>query len=121
VDPEVISDAFNTFFLTITENLNLYQEVRDDAILFLKEAFPRKFCAIETIPTTETEIKSIMYSLKARNSSGYDQMISKILKVFASLISRPLTRICNHYSQGSSLIIFKISLVKPLYKNWGLN
>jgi hypothetical protein len=38
-NPEVIADASNTFFLAITENLNLHQEVRGDAISFLKEAF----------------------------------------------------------------------------------
>jgi hypothetical protein len=27
-DPEVIADAFDTFFLTINENLNMHQEVR---------------------------------------------------------------------------------------------
>jgi hypothetical protein len=39
-DPEEIADALNTFFLTITENLNLHKEVRGDIISFLKEAFP---------------------------------------------------------------------------------
>jgi hypothetical protein len=45
-DPEVIADAFSTFFMTVTENLNLHQEVRDDAISFLKEAVLRKFPGI---------------------------------------------------------------------------
>jgi hypothetical protein len=45
-DSEVIADAFNTFLLTITENLNLHQEVRDDAISFLKEAFPIKLSSV---------------------------------------------------------------------------
>jgi hypothetical protein len=65
-DPEEITDSFNTFLLTITENLNLRHEVGSDVISFLKEAFPRKFPGIKTIPTTETEIKSIIHSLKAR-------------------------------------------------------
>jgi hypothetical protein len=56
-DLEVIADAFNTFFLAITEKLNLRQEVRGDAISFLKEVFPRKFSGIKAIPTTENEIK----------------------------------------------------------------
>jgi hypothetical protein len=56
-DPEVIADAFNTFLLIITENLNVHQEVKGDAISFLKEAFPTKFPDIKTIPTIETEIK----------------------------------------------------------------
>jgi hypothetical protein len=59
---EMIADAFNTFFLTITENLNLNQEARGDAISFLKDAFPRTFPGIKTISTTETEIKSIIHS-----------------------------------------------------------
>jgi hypothetical protein len=42
-DPEVVADTFNTFFLAITETLNLHQEVRGDTISFLKESFPRKF------------------------------------------------------------------------------
>jgi hypothetical protein len=36
------------------ENHNLHQEVRGDAISFVKEAFPRKFPGIKTIPITET-------------------------------------------------------------------
>jgi hypothetical protein len=51
----------------------LHQEVRsDDAISFLKEAFPRKSPGIKTIPTTELEIKSIIHSFRTKSSSGYD-------------------------------------------------
>jgi hypothetical protein len=64
-DPEVIADALRTFFLTITENLNLHREVKNDAISFLKEAFPRKYPGIKTILTIETEIKSIVHSFKS--------------------------------------------------------
>jgi hypothetical protein len=31
-DPQIIVDAFNTFFLQITENLNLHQVERGDVI-----------------------------------------------------------------------------------------
>jgi hypothetical protein len=52
---------------------------------------------MKTIPTTETEIKSIIHSQKKKKkTSGYDGITSKILKVCASLISHPLTHICNH-------------------------
>jgi hypothetical protein len=40
--------------------------VKGGAISFLKEGFPRIFSGIKTIPTTETEIKSIIHSLKAK-------------------------------------------------------
>jgi hypothetical protein len=57
-DPEVTVDAFNNFFLTITENLNLYQEMRGDAISFLTEAFPIQFPLSKTIANIVTEIHS---------------------------------------------------------------
>jgi hypothetical protein len=95
-EPEVISDAVNALILTTSENLNLHQEVRGDAISFLKQAFPRKFPGIKIILTTETEIKSIIHSLRAKHSSGYDRIKSKILKVCTPLINLPLTHICNH-------------------------
>jgi hypothetical protein len=65
-DPEELLMPSVLFFLTFTENLNLHQEVRGDAISFLKETFSRKFPHIKTISTTETEIKSIIHSLKAK-------------------------------------------------------
>jgi hypothetical protein len=36
-DPQIIVDAFNTFFLCTTENLSLPQEERGDVISFLKK------------------------------------------------------------------------------------
>jgi hypothetical protein len=53
--------------------------VRGGGISFLKEVLSRKFPGIKTIPTTETEIKGIIKSLKAKNSSGYDRITSRIL------------------------------------------
>jgi hypothetical protein len=40
--------------------------VRGDDISFLKETFPRILPGIKTIPNTETEIKSIIHTLKAK-------------------------------------------------------
>jgi hypothetical protein len=95
----------------------LHQEARGDAISFLKDAFPRKFPGIKTIPTTETERKSIINSLKTRNSSGYDRITSTFLKVCASLITHPLTHICNHsLLTGIFPNHLKISIARPLYK-----
>jgi hypothetical protein len=83
------------FFSTITEGLKL-QVRNEDPISFLKDAFPVKFPDIKIITTTETEIKSIMHSLKSKNSPGYDEITSKILKTCSDLISCPLTHICNY-------------------------
>jgi hypothetical protein len=74
------------FFLTITENLNLHQEMRGDAISFLKGTFARKVPGIKTVPITETDKKYSTF-FQSKNSSDYDQITSKILKVCASLIT----------------------------------
>jgi hypothetical protein len=60
---------------------------REDGFSFLKNAFPVKFTDIKIIPTTETEIKSIRHSHKSKNSSVYDEITSKILKVCSASIS----------------------------------
>jgi hypothetical protein len=58
-----------------------------------------------------------MLSLKSKNSAGYDEIMSKILKAYASLISQPLSHI---YNQSLYTGIFAdcliISVVKPLFK-----
>jgi hypothetical protein len=95
-DPQTNCRCLQYFFLKIADNLDLHRETRDDAISFLKNAFPKNFPDFKIIPTTETEIKSIIHSLKAKNSTDYGEIVSKTLKTCASLISHPLTHICKH-------------------------
>jgi hypothetical protein len=47
--------------------------------------FLENLSGVKIIPTTETETKRILHSLKSKNSSGYDGIISKIQKVCAVL------------------------------------
>jgi hypothetical protein len=103
-DPEKFIDTFNNFFVTITENLNLHQAGKEDAITLLKESFPRKFPASKLIPITEAEIKCIIHSLKSKHSSSYDEITTKTLKTCPSLISP-------HLSFPGSL---KTSILKPM-------
>jgi hypothetical protein len=46
-DPGIVANTFSNFFLTITESLNLHQEGREDAISFLKDAFPVKLLVLK--------------------------------------------------------------------------
>jgi hypothetical protein len=116
-DLETAANDFNTFFLAITENLNLHQMGNENALSFLKDAFPKKFPSIKIIPTNEAEIKNIISTLKPKSSSCFDEITSKILKACSNLISCPLAHICNHSLYTD---IFpnrlKISIVKPLFK-----
>jgi hypothetical protein len=116
-DQKIVADAFSDFFLTTSEKLNRYKSEMKDAILFLKDSFPGNFPAINIIPVTEAEIKGIISSLKPKNSSGYDEITSKIIKSWASLISIPLSYIFN-YSLHTGILpdCLKMAVIKPLYK-----
>jgi hypothetical protein len=48
------------------------------------------------IPNTVTEIKITIHSLKSKNSSGYDEIMGKILKSHSASISCPAAQISKH-------------------------
>jgi hypothetical protein len=68
-------------------------------------------------PTTTSETENIIKTLKPKNSYGYDEISTKLMKISAPFISSPLNYICNE------VIIkdvfpdkLKYSVIKPLYK-----
>jgi len=71
---------FSSFFLLIAENLNLHQVGKEDPISFLKHSFPCKFHDIKIVSTS-------LSPSNQNNSSGYDEIMSKIPKACESLIS----------------------------------
>jgi hypothetical protein len=73
-----LADVFKSFYLLIAENLNLHQVKKEDPFSFLKDAFPSKFHGIKIVTTSEAEMKSIILSLRSKNSYGYDEIMSKI-------------------------------------------
>jgi Notch-like protein len=116
-DLETAANDFKKIFLTITENLNLHQMGNENALSFLKDAFLKKFPSINIIPTNQAEIKNIICTQKPKNSLGFDEITSKILKACSNLISRPLAHICNDsLYTGMFPNRPKISIVKPLFK-----
>jgi hypothetical protein len=46
---------------------------------------------MEIIPVPEAEVKTIIMSLKPKNSTGYDGIPNKILKHCVHSVSKPLT------------------------------
>jgi len=68
-------------------------------------------------PTSINEINKIIKSLKTKDSYGYDEISTRILKISAPFISPPLTFIC---TQIINVGIFpdrmKLSIIKPLLK-----
>ena len=105
-----MSNGFNNFSITITKKLNIQQLEKGNATSHLKDSFPGNFPSIKIIPITEDEIKSIIHSLKQKNSSGYFEIAIKMLKSCASLISHPLSYIYNHSPYtGTSLTALNFS------------
>ena len=77
---------------------------------------------MKTIPVLETEVISIIKSLKSKNTTGYDGISNKILKHCAHIIRKPLTYICNRsLTTGIFSERCKFAIVRPIYKKGGYN
>jgi len=68
--------------------------------------------------TTTEETERIVKSLKTKNSYGYDEISTKILKISCPFISFPINYICSKVLFGG---VFpdrlKYTTIKPLHKN----
>ena len=68
--------------------------------------------------TSANEINKMIDSLKDKNSSGYDEISTKIIKISKPFIISPLINICNKMlAQGIYPERLKFSLIKPIYKS----
>jgi hypothetical protein len=68
------------------------------------------------VPITEAELISIIGSLKNKNSSGYNEVSNKILRLCCHLVSQPIIIfLINHFLWLFFLI--DLSMIKPLFKN----
>ena len=63
------------------------------------------------------EINKIIKSLKSKNTSGYDEISNRIIKLSLPFIISPLTHICNA-ARNSGIFPdrLKYATVKPIYK-----
>jgi hypothetical protein len=95
-----IANAFNTYFSTIIDKTN------KDSQGNIRHGNPHTYCYLDqgvgeshpplVFKTFSTqEILSIIRSIKTKNSSGYDEISTKLLKISANYICSPLTYICN--------------------------
>jgi Notch-like protein len=58
-----------------------------------------------------------LYTLKTKNSYGYDEISTKLLKISAPYICSPLTYICNKsILSGTFPDHLKFSIIKPIFK-----
>jgi hypothetical protein len=83
---------------------------------YLRQKFRQPFSTIQLRNTTRYEYEKIIHSLKCKNSYGYDEIPSRILKISTPYVLSPLTYVFN---KSLSTDIFpdrlKFSEVKPLF------
>jgi len=122
-NPQIIANAFNTYFLSVAENLltgnapGTLTTNNIDPLTYLRQNFNHTSTPLILKNTTTYEIDKIIHSIKSKDSFGYDEISSKILKISAPYILSPLTFICNKILvTGAFPERMKFSEVKPLYK-----
>jgi hypothetical protein len=118
MDPHVISNSFQDYFLCIAGILtNLNNTDVKLSIYYLYDTFENPFPCIKYKYSTRLEIEEIILNLKNFSASGYDGISSKILKSCAKTVSSPLAHIFNSsLAKGIFPSRLKYSITKPVHK-----
>jgi hypothetical protein len=85
-NPLTIANASNTYFTTVAEKLtnNSFTKSsikREDPLIYLRENFRQPISEIRLHNTTTHEINNIIHTLKCKDSHGYDEISTRILKI----------------------------------------
>jgi hypothetical protein len=99
-NPTNISDDFNTYFLSVAGNLlnnlpSILNTVNTDPLEYLKNNYSKPNDKIYLKNSSTHEIDKVIHSLKWRDSHGYDEVSTRIIKISAPYILSPLTLISN--------------------------
>jgi Notch-like protein len=120
-NPQAIAGVFNEYFLSLVGKIYLNSNnndnnINNNPIYYLSHAFNISYPNINLKFTTK-EIENIIKSLKPKNSHGYDEISTNLLKTSSVYISSPLNHICNKsLSSGIFPQRLKYAVVKPLFK-----
>jgi hypothetical protein len=112
------ANAFNNYFINIVDTLPISKLDIDHAVQLTQNSFPQGFPDMPNIPVTESEIICTIKSLKSKDSSGYDGITNRILKVCGQYLGKPLAYIYNiSLKQGKFPARLKYSVVVPVFKS----
>jgi len=117
-----IANELSSYFLNIAGNISNKRinenEEEPNPLQNLFKYFNQPFKDISWPCTSTKEINKIVDSLKDKNSSGYDEISTKIIKISKPFIISPLININNKMlAQGVYPERLKFSLIKPIYKS----
>ena len=117
-----VANIFNNYFLSIAKSLNSGNNKQTNTkepnpLSYLINSYHQPFPKMSWHNASTHEIEKIIKSLKSKNTGGYDEISTKILKASSQFIISPLTYICNQALSALSTVIFpshfKYSVVKP--------
>jgi hypothetical protein len=124
-ETQAIAEIFNDY-LSVAENksenkkqnnTNINNLTDITPIQYLLKTFKIPFPKIKLKSLSTKEVGNIIKSLKPKNSYGYDEISTKLLRMSSSFIISPLSRICSSsLSQGICPDRLKYSEIKPLFK-----
>ena len=111
------AQIISNYFLNIPGNLNIQAAKNNDFIPLLEKHYPYAFPPMQTVPVTEGEIRGIINSMKPKNSSGYDGISTKILKLSGSQISKSFAFIIDKsIKTGVFPECLMYAVITPLHK-----
>jgi len=127
-DQQTIAETCNEYFIVIAENverqsknnnnINYDNDNIDSHTHFMEQAFTKPYPSVKRKCTTTKEIERIIKSLK-KNSYGYAEISTKILKISCPFISSLINYICNEMLfWGIFPDRLKYAVIKPLHKNY---
>ena len=116
--PKQVAQDINNYFINIPKNLNIQAPRNNNCIALLRKYYPDVYPPLQIVPVTEGEIRSTINSMKPKNSSGYDGISIKILKLCGRQISKPLAFIIEKSIQtGVFPERLKYANITPIYKS----
>jgi len=126
-DHQTIAETFNENFVAIAENVKRQSDsnlINDDNSSmvnhthFMEQTFNKPYTNMEWKCTTTKETGQSIKSLKTKNSYGYNEISTKVLKISAPFTSSPINDICNKMIfSGVFPDRLKYAIIKPLHKN----
>ena len=98
---QTIAEKFNNYYVSVADNITnsnpIINTIGDlnkiNLLSYLYSAFKQSFTNIKIESTTTDEIEKIIKELKSKKSCGYDEIMTKILKISSPFIVSPVTDI----------------------------
>jgi len=123
-DPETIANSFNLFFSSLALNSSSDSAQKSIDVDFIRNSVLNQTQGNEERPhftqfhqTSTNEINEIIKTFETKDSHGYDEISSGILKISTPYILSPLTYIFNKiHTLGIFPDRMKFTIVTPLHK-----